>query len=310
MKPNKYLGALAISGLLVGCGSSGDNADTAYEPIAYEGKTAAYTLTGNEDDALATSMEFAYLGLRSKESGYFVFQDFEASAGVMIETLEDYSQSIRGEVGAGSIPSEPLEGNCNRPGSVSFSGNYQDFSVRASSFCYDDGVDTLIIDGEASFKVVNGITTLEYEDFSIDVDEIYTSISGRIVIEESGGAYTTHIAATITENGKVDSVNMTATCTVEPSCSYDAVYTGDNGKIYKVEGLTYREDPTTTLLEADLYLPEYGLLKFGALNISICEDWTVGDGRLGLNDGVRYHTMIYSGCGVEPTPDTGDIIFE
>jgi len=307
MKPNKCIGMLAISGLLIGCGS-GDDDGSAYEPIAYKGKTEAYTLTGNEDDALATSMEFAYLGLRSKESGFMVYQDFQDSVGVMIETLDEYSQLIESEAGSGAIPTTSLEGNCERPGSANVGGSYNDFSIAASSYCETNGIDTVVISGEATFKVVNDITTLEFENFSIDVDDIYTSINGRVIMDESGDAFVITVAAKITENERVDSVNMKATCPTEQSCTYDLVYSGENGQIYKIEGLTYMQDETLSLLEADLYLPEYGLLKFGALNVSLCEDWTVGDGRLGLSDEERYHTMIYSGCGEEPTLDTGIVV--
>lgn len=290
----KIIASLLSMGLLAGCGSDSgsDSVESNSYGVQYEGKSADLILTADHKESL---VDYANTSLFVMINSL----DIEQQGNTFNDLVTELSEMIKGEIGTATIDTT-IPGDCGpNSGSAKFTGNYQDFLIRANAYCEQYSSGYFTVTGGIDFSISNGLNNIYFDHLKMESNQLDSSIA--INGEIKSGVNLLSIYGDVSVDGKTTPVSLTINVN-ESATMYYMVFKSRNGEILKVEELSLVDSNSLNrVFTGNLYLPELGKTKLTLADVDFCEDGSIGDGTVGFEDeeGNRI-SIVYSECGSDP----------
>jgi len=295
-----------------GGGSSSGGAGGVVPLVEYSGTSSAATLDSTTQDDFAEGADTVVVQAIEDDASDADIDSLptglvaSSSEGPSPENLAELVLDTVGKT-SGNLPigaSESIEGSCG--GSATFSGSETSYTINYDDYCEYGVISDGTINGSSSVDGNITSTTITYVDFAQTTDgsEWYT-VNGTYKMRLNTDEFYVEYSAwnlTYTTDGDSYTISGSETCSDSLTCTFASNYTGDNGEIYKVEGLTVSINNSLYSVSATFYHPDHGYVELESTGVSLCDDGSIGSGSITLTDDDGSVLEVdYNGCGVDAT---------
>lgn len=304
--------AVSSTLFLSGCGS--DDESTSAVSAEYTGKTTDIELTDEGKSALALEMQAAlkavtFVSYQEDLSDYDMKYNASIKHGELLaELLAGVSLEISDVFGESIFPAFSYDGDCTQAGVATISGSSTNLTISANEYCTPVYFADIILSGNYQFifdgdnysiTLKDSLVKIDY--FNVDSADNIVETNGSVVYTKSNTESVLVVDTTIDFDGVIATSKVSQTCpNAEAPCIVDADVLAENGKIYRVENLSvslsngYRG-------AAEFFLPELGKVFANFYSVQYCEDGSIGNGSMYIQDlnSSAEIEVYFNGCGEE-----------